>query len=219
MAAQKRTKRPIKRIAYCTNCGNRAPQALIHTQKYLERSWAADGRESDPNPWSMFVAVCETCNQLLLYENLGDQTDPEHFDSCDLVFPRPSSLGIAVPREIAAIYKEAIRIKELAPNAFAVQIRRALEALAVDKGVKKGTLQVQLNELAKRGDIPPNLARASDLLRTLGNVGAHASPQSVHPLLAHVIDEFFRAVIEYVYVAPKRLAEFEGQMKRYLHKK
>jgi hypothetical protein len=128
-------------------------------------------------------------------------------------------LGIAVPRGIAAIYEEAILIKELAPNAFAVQIRRALEALAADKGVKKGTLQDQLNELAKNGDIPPNLARASDLLRVMGNVGAHASPQSVHPLLAHVIDEFFRAVIEYVYIAPERLAEFESQMKRYVHKK
>jgi hypothetical protein len=152
-------------------------------------------------------------------KNLGDQTDPEYFDRCALVFPRPLRLGIAVPREIAAIYEEAIRIKELAPNAFAVQIRRALEALAANKGIKKGTLQVQLNELAKKGDIPPNLARASDLLRTLGNVGAHASSQSVHPLLAHVIDEFFRAVIEYVYVAPKRLAEFHDKMDRYLHKK
>jgi hypothetical protein len=192
---------------------------LVHTQKYLERTWRPDGEESDPHPWSMFVVVCETCNQLLLYENLGDQTDPEHFDRCELTFPRPYRLGIAVPREIAAVYEEAVRIKELAPNAFAVQIRRALEALAADKGVKKGTLQVQLTELAKNGDIPPNLARASDLLRTLGNVGAHASSQSVHPLLASAIDEFFRAVIEYVYIAPKRLAEFEAQMNRYLHKK
>lgn len=219
MSQRKAGKKPIRRIAYCTNCGNRAPQELIHTQKYLERAWGADGRESDPHPWSMFVAVCETCSQLLLYENLGDQASPEDFERCELVFPKPLRLGIAVPREIAAIYEEAIRIKELAPNAFAVQIRRALEALAADKGVKKGTLQVQLNELAKNGDIPPNLARASDLLRILGNVGAHASSQSVHPLLAHVIDEFFRAVIEYVYIAPKRLAEFEAQMNRYLHKK
>jgi len=219
MVKQNSSKKTIRRIAYCPHCGNRAPQELIHTQKYLERVWHPDGEESKSSAWSMFVAVCDTCNQLLLYENLGDQTDPNHFDKCELVFPRPFRFNIAVPREIAAIYEEATRIKELAPNAFAVQIRRALEALALDKGIKKGTLQVQLNELAKNGDIPPNLARASDLLRTLGNVGAHASSQSVHPLLAHAIDEFFRAVIEYVYEAPKRLADFEGQMDRYLHKK
>jgi hypothetical protein len=220
MAKKITSKRTIRRIAYCTHCGNRAPQELIHTQRYLERAWSyPEGKKTKPSRWSMFVAVCDTCNQLLLYENAGDQTVPEHFDKCELVFPRPSRVSIAVPREIAAIYEEAIRIKELAPNAFAVQIRRALEALASDKGIKKGTLQVQLNQLVKNGDIPPNLARASDLLRTLGNVGAHASSQSVHPLLAHTIDEFFRAVIEYVYVAPKRLADFEEQMDRYLHKR
>jgi hypothetical protein len=209
----------IRRIAYCTHCGNRASQELIHVQKYMERTWFADGSESEPSPWSMFVAVCDTCNQLLLYENIGDQNDPEYFDKSELVFPRPPRLDIAVPHEIAAIYEEAIRIRELAPNAFAVQIRRALEALAADKGIKKGSLQSQLNELAKNGDIPPNLAKATDLLRILGNVGAHASSQSVHPLLAHVIDEFFRAVIEYVYVAPRRLAQFENEMKRHLREK
>jgi Domain of unknown function (DUF4145) len=217
--AQRRISKDIRRIAYCPHCGNRAPQKLIHIQRYLERTWSADGTESEPTPWSMFVAVCETCYQILLYENLGDQDDPEHFYRCELAFPRPSSLGLAVPRPIATIYEEAIRIKELAPNAFAVQIRRALEALSADKGIKKGTLQIQLNELAKKGDIPPTLAKASDLLRVIGNVGAHATPHSVHPLLANVIDEFFRAVVEYVYVAPKRLDHFKREMDEYLHKK
>lgn len=216
----RRALKEIRRIAYCPHCGNRAPQKLIHTQKYLERTWSgADGKESDPTPWSMFVAVCETCDQLLLYENLGDQSDPKLFDRCELVFPEPSHLSSAVPRQVAAIYEEAVRIRELAPNAFAVQIRRALEALSADRGIKKGTLQVQLSELAKNGDIPPTLAKASNLLRMIGNVGAHATTESVHPLLATAIDQFFRAVVEYVYVAPKRLEDFQRQMDRYIHKK
>jgi hypothetical protein len=219
MPKQNRPLKSVRNIAYCPHCGNRAPQEMIHTQRYLERTWGVDGKESEPSSWSMFVAVCHTCNQILLYENLGDQADPEDFSRCELVFPRPAYLDISVPREIAAIYEEAVRIKELTPNAFAVQIRRALEALSVDKGIKKGSLQVQLNELSKNGDIPPNLAKASDLLRMLGNVGAHASEQSVHPLLANAMDEFFRAVIEYVYVAPKRLHQFQNQMDKYLHKK
>ena len=88
-----------------------------------------------------------------------------------------------------------------------------------DRGIKKGTLQAQLTELAKAGHIPPVLAKASDLLRIIGNVGAHATPHSVHPLLATAIDQFFRAVIEYVYVAPKRLEDFQQQMHRYFDKK
>jgi hypothetical protein len=54
------------------------------------------------------------------------------------------------------------------------------------------------------------------MLRIIGNVGAHAGKDSVHPLLANAMDEFFRAVVEYVYVAPKRLEEFQKRMDRYL---
>lgn len=69
--SQPRSLKKIRKIAYCTHCGNRAPQELIHTQEYWERIWSSnDGKEAEPVLWSMFVAVCDTCSQLLLYENL-----------------------------------------------------------------------------------------------------------------------------------------------------
>jgi hypothetical protein len=52
-------------------------------------------------------------------------------------------------------------------------------------------------------------------LRLVGNIGAHASEESVHPLQATAIDNFFKAIVEYVYVSPQRIAEFKDSMGKY----
>jgi hypothetical protein len=204
----------IRRVAYCPHCGNRAPQLLIKRQQFLETGWSVTDGSEDQHPWSTFVAVCETCNNLLLYDNPGDQMDDGSFHYGDLVYPDSGKLHKSVPDIIEEVYREAYRIKNLAPNAFAVQIRRALEALCEDRNAKKGNLQIRLKDLSEKGEIPPVLAEASDILRLLGNIGAHGINKSIHPLQALAIDEFFRAVVEYVYIAPSKIKEFRNKMKR-----
>jgi hypothetical protein len=70
-----------------------------------------------------------------------------------------------------------------------------------------------LSELARRGDLPPVLAEMTDVLRLLGNMGAHASDQPVKASQVDALDEFFRAVIEYIYIAPDRLRRFQKRLK------
>lgn len=53
------------------------------------------------------------------------------------------------------------------------------------------------------------------MLRLVGNIGAHASDDSVHPLQATAIDNFFKAIVEYVYVSPMRISEFKESMGKY----
>ena len=50
----------------------------------------------------------------------------------------------------------------------------------------------------------PTLAEMSDVLRLIGNIGAHHGSAPVHPWQVHAIDNFFRAVVEYVYVAAEQ---------------
>lgn len=57
------------------------------------------------------------------------------------------------------------------------------------------------------------MAETTDVLRILGNLGAHAANQSVKPWQVYTIDSFFRTFIEYVYVAPSKLAEFRASLK------
>jgi hypothetical protein len=203
-----------RRISFCPHCCNQAPQRLVHKQRYLEKAWSvSDGTETE-HPWSTFVAVCETCGHLLLYDNPGDQVDDKDFHVCDLEFPKSGTLHTSVPDVVRKVYEEAWRIRVIAPNAFAVQIRRAVEVICEDRKAKKGPLAVRLADLAEKGELPPTLAETSDILRILGNIGAHGIDESIHPTQAHAIDEFFRAIVEYVYIAPHRVTQFKASAKK-----
>ena len=77
----------IRLVAYCPHCGNRAPQRLIHIQYYSERTWSVPIGKEELVPWSTFLAVCETCDHLLLYDNPGDQLSPDVFNSVNADYP------------------------------------------------------------------------------------------------------------------------------------
>ena len=205
----------IRQVAYCPHCCNTAPQLLVHHQFHLEKAYDTSNGSESEHPWSSFVAVCETCKHILVYDNTGNSWEADQFHLADLVYPQSSYLHYSVPRKIKNVYNEAHRIKELAPSAFAVQIRRALEAICEDQGAKKGNLQSRLETLTKEGKLPSILSDVGDILRLLGNIGAHGITESIHPLQANSLDEFFRAIVEYIYIAPFRLKEVREQMKKY----
>ena len=199
----------IRKVEFCPHCGNRSPQKLLHEQYCPGRGWSLTDDGAVELDMVYFVAVCETCNAILVYRAIEDIPDTKYFTACDLVYPQSVVLHKSVPVVIAGIYGEAARIKELAPNAFAVQIRRALEAVCEDRGAKSGTLQKMLKDLSERGEIPSVLAQVSDALRLLGNIGAHGIAESIKPWQVYTIDDFFRAIVEYVYIAPSKLQEFQ----------
>jgi len=117
----------------------------------------------------------------------------------------------SVPQKIRRIYQEAALIKSRAPNAFANQIRNALDALCRDRGTDKSTLAQNLKELAERGEIPWILAEATDVLQQLGHIGSDAEEREIDLGYIDAIDDFFKAIIEYVYIAPYKADEFKSQ--------
>lgn len=203
-------------VAFCPHCGNRAPQKLVYSHRCSDIAHCdgEDGEEEFALPVAYYVAICETCDQLLLYYEAGDTPTDNKFYTAGLSWPLHGGLHSSVPPSVAEIYAEASRIKQLAPNAFAGQIRRALEALCEDRGAKSGPLHQRLKDLAAHGEIPTLLAEMTDVLRLLGNVGVHATDQSVQASQVFAIDEFFRSVIEYVYVAPSKLSDFRKRLEK-----
>lgn len=204
-------------VRFCPRCGNVAQQQLRFTHRCYEEEWTDEG-EPIGLPAVYFVVSCQTCDGLLVYGDWGDIPKADDFSKVGLVWPETNLYG-SVPKPVVKIYEEAIRIKRLAPNAFATQIRRALEAIAEDRGAKPGSLVQRLRDLANRGEMPPTLAELGDTLRTLGNIGAHVSEQQIQPWQVHSIDEFFRAVVEYIYVAPSKLADFKKSLEPKVEKK
>src|SRR5580704_1929168 len=152
--------REITNVAYCPHCGNEAPQRLIHRQSYSEKMWdAKTGEPFEDEPWSSFVASCETCGNVLVYDNPGDQTEEMQFSKCDLVYPKTPFLSPVIPRQIATSYAEAFKVRAISPNAFAVLIRRTLEILCNERGLTKGTLAARLKILSDKGELPPILSQ------------------------------------------------------------
>lgn len=194
-------------INFCPHCCNRAKQEQIHTQHYQGSAWGVDDGDLSTTDGTYYVYVCTTCREILVYHQLFD------FE-WDLVYP-DITLDRSVPSRIAKIYDEAIKIKHVSPNSFAVQIRRALEALCIDRGVSGSNLASMLKMLNERGEIPATLSEASDILRLIGNLGAHADDVDVHPLQAMAINDFFKAIVEYVYVSPSKIKNFKEMLKNY----
>lgn len=71
---------------------------------------------------------------------------------------------------------------------------------------------MRLKSLAEKGEIPPVLVEVTNVLRTLGNSGAHNTEQKVTVPMTWQMDKFFRTLVEYVYVAPARLKEFQKSL-------
>lgn len=192
-------------VGFCPHCCNMAPQEIVSTVDAVE--------EEVGETLTYVIAQCQTCGHILLYVTIGDRTtfDPQLLGEQRPVWPN-AELGLGIPTVVRQRYEEAQRIKHIAPNAFAGQIRSCLEALCHDRGATKGSLVKNLEELATRGEIPPLLAQMSEVIRVLGNVGVHGLGD-IGPRDVCAIDEFFKALVEYVYEAPWRLRMFQSRLR------
>lgn len=203
---------PRPHIAFCPHCGNRSPQRVVLEHTYRDVWYSEDGTPSPPDSTpdsEAIVCVCGTCDSLLVYDGISRE-ETQHWP--ELAYPRDFALSKFVPGGVSTIYHEAAMVKRNAPNAFAILIRKALEAICDDRGAPAGTLAKRLKFLSDKGEIPPVLSKVTDVIRVVGNSAAHASLQKITPQMTWAIDDFFRAIVEYVYVAPSKLDEFQKKL-------
>lgn len=196
-------------VFVCPHCGNKTPHKPVFSHSYVGDWYGSDGQLEEDPPTSDYTGyACSTCGDLSIY---GSHEYNEG-EKPILVFPSNVNLDASIPDVVASNYRESKRVQKVSPNAFAVLIRRALEALCDDRGVSKGSLHARLRRLAEKGEIPPVLIEVTDVLRTLGNSGAHNTDQKVTVPLTWQMDKFFRTLVEYVYVAPATLKEFRKSL-------
>jgi hypothetical protein len=194
------------RVLVCPHCGAEASQRL----SFHHCPRRNDEKRNRPYP-VYWVAICQAYNELSIW---GDEQSHGlvgfQCGNLTVVYPRKELLKGPVPERITRIYSEAQRIRELAPNGFSVLIRRALEAICDDKNVKDGPLAARLEQLVSQEQFPNSIAGITTVIRLIGNIGAHAGSLDVMPDQARMLDDFFRFVIEFVYVVPSRLADFKA---------
>ncbi len=210
---------PEKKTLVCSYCGNRAPHMRLFEHDNLTLYDEFDSNTKIVEPYTWVCYACETCGSLNIFGGFyGVDADPDNLDQSRL-HPRGSSIlppahtmspGQPVPANLLRLYEEVWPLRHRAPSAFVGQIRRLLEYVCLDRNATGRDLVHKLKDLTQKGTLPGYFEQISDLLRKVGNMGAHATDAELSIWDAELIDEFFRSIIDYVYIAPARIRRMDA---------
>lgn len=206
-------------LLVCYHCGNRVPQKRVGYQRGQKLYEHIDGRRYSED-FDYYLYQCPTCQGISIY---GDFAAYPRADSMakQRIYPRgpqlvPEDHKVAsrgcIPQRIVKMYEEIWPLRHIVPNAFAGQVRRALEFICHDQNARGRTLCERLRDLASRGTFPGYFSEVTDLMRQIGNLGAHAEDSEVDFWDAELLDDFFRAVVEYIYVVPSKIVRMKQRI-------
>jgi hypothetical protein len=204
-------------IRLCPHCNNVTPHQYIvdcAVNKLYDEIKVDDGENQIIiEKFVYYFLQCSTCQDYSLIGGFELEL-PQSPSQYPVLYPESDELGLDVPQKIVKVYREASRIRHQAPNAYAGQIRKALEFLCKDQNASGSNLYKQINSLVVKGIIPPTLAEMTSLIRLLGNLGVHATDDDVNVWDVQLIDDFFRSIVEYVYVAPSKIARLKSRLEQ-----
>lgn len=201
----------MHRELYCPHCYAVGSQQLVLMQPTVDRLYSENGEEIE-DYGSTFVAVCDSCGGVLVYDNPGDELAQEQFHLGDLSYPAKEWQHWSVPSRVCDAYEQATRLHSYSPEAFVAQALKALEVVCKDQNASGATLRDKFRDLAKHGTIPQAIADIADaLIESAGNHPPRAR-LSRGPLRMRQFDELFRAVVEHIYVGPAKLQDFAGRV-------
>lgn len=203
----------IRHVLYCPHCGNTSVHTLLLNQPYREKYYGLTDGSLSIMGATYSVVKCETCSEVLVYSCTDDAPeDSQDTPYGTLMYPIFPGEMKGVPETVRQIYEETARVQNISPIAFVVLARRLLEEICLDKNAQKRNLADSLKELVFRGELPPVLADASDLIRFIGNAGAHASKIKVTVPQTWAVRDFIKVIIEYLYVAPHKINDFKSRL-------
>lgn len=194
-------------ILLCQHCGNKTSHTIIEKGLEKEKAEFEDGVVFDIDHYLWFTK-CDNCNRYSLFYCLDDNPDES---SC--LWPNERQIDQAVPEKINIAYKEAIKVKKISKIAFIILIRRSLEILCKHEKANGKDLYNKIIKLGELGIIPQKLTDMADLIRLLGNEGAHKTEITISDYEIDLLDEFFLVIIEYVYIAPEKIRKLKNKIK------
>lgn len=209
----------------CHHCNNVTLCEVVHTSQARELwldgiTWSKSGDDpwergewiTEYIPYTYYVIQCSVCNHLSILRAFLDYESDELIDLLQK-YPLPNDYSEDIPIAIRETYLEAAGIRTKAPHGYVTLIRKTLELICAEKGAIGRNLYEKLNDLANKGILPSNLSEIANLLRIFGNEAAHASGKRISVLDTNVIDQLFRAIVDYLFVLPARIVELTESLK------
>ena len=199
-----------QQIFECPHCGNKTQYEILHKVDAIEESYSVEDPE-DVMDFEVFYSLirCSTCKKISMFLNTEYDDCSVNLSEASLCYPHEREIDKNVPEIIVRNYNEAKKVKRISRPAFAVMIRRGLEFLCVEQNAKGKNLKDKITNLVSMGIIPVTLAEMAETLRFLGNAGAHDCDYEIDKMEVQAMDDFYLAMIEYVYVAPSKLKKIK----------
>jgi hypothetical protein len=194
-------------------CGHCGFDGQLDPKELVELERGIDTHEGDDWDWAkgVRIAVCPVCKEPSLWTWIWHEGWGDPPEDVARIYPTPRDHSV-LPERVKTRLDEALRVRKISPDLYAVQIRRTLEAIANDKEAVGENLFQKLDDLAAKGVIPETLANIAHELRELGNLGAHDAEISVEPADVPVIEGLLDALLEHLYLAPAKLEAVKNLM-------
>lgn len=193
----------------CPHC-EQASNAIVRGQAVWSGYNVAGDMENPPVEWTL--VQCHRCAQpsLQVREDFGGGfAEDEHPATA---YPAPHHLAGGVPEGLRREWEEARTCFDAkAYAACVVMVRRTLEGTCAEQGVKARTLEKSLEKMATDGLIDQTLAEWADVLRRVGNKGAHYTGEAVEREDAEDALSFAEALLEHIYVLRRRFEQFRSR--------
>ncbi len=171
------------------------------------------------------VLLCPICDQYNIISAYWDNTygKLEYTDEYDLyngdnvdesiIFPIPSNLVSSksdlVPDIIIKTFKKAIELKTYDEESCLIKLRKTLEMICNDQEAVGNNLLEKIINISEKGILPITLKSASNIIRKLGNIGAHESQIDINSSEIECVIELVEYIIQYIYVLPKEIEKID----------
>ncbi|MDX3377734.1 DUF4145 domain-containing protein [Streptomyces sp. ME02-6991-2A] len=160
----------------------------------------------------LHLTSCQDCGRgLLIAQGIEEGPDGEEITAPVVAWPSPAgSVGARVPAALRREYEQArVCYQAQAYTAVAVMVRRTLEGVCAEEGVKRRTLGQSLSALQEEGKIDQRLVDWAAELRVLGNEGAHYTGSQVSLEDARDALHLAQAFLDYMYTFSTQFEEFK----------
>lgn len=213
-------------VIQCYHCGNRGKSRLVahylHTVGLID---AIPGDEySGSVAWEELYELhkCGACDKInvrcVTYHSYPGDPESNHYFSEEvkthILFPPVEELPLGVPQTVGHAYTIAAKVEKTDAELFGMSMRRVLEEVCLDRGVRGKNLEQKLNRLAEMEGMPKAMASVGNYLRLLGNLGAHPEAARLTESEVPIIGALCRAILLYVYTPPHLAKIAEESYKR-----
>lgn len=206
-------------VFLCRHCGNKSSHTEIcfHSiDEVIETAYDMNFEKHNITVSEYYILFeCQTCHGVSLKEVFSEELDFDQeipYERINYLYPTAKTFDKEIPEGLFSIITEAQKVKSLSPLAYVILVRKVLEEICKDKGIKGKNLKESLNRLVHDLELPEVFKNATDKLRIFGNLGAHASEITIGKDEILLIEEFLFSLVEYIYILPSKLKKLDSAL-------